>query len=721
MDTYTIGEWVFDSTASTLSKNGDVKHIEPKCNDLLLMLIKAEGQVVPRQAIMDALWDGRYVSEHALNNLVGMLRRHLKDDSNFDYIQTKPKRGYCLPIRVIEPAENKSLDNQATVPPCHETNPKQNHRWLLIAIPIALIVITLIVLGNQNVGITNTSPSIAVMPFEILDDSLNVDNMAQGLVEETIYSLSSSTELRVLPKSILQANTIDPANFNEYSQAIGADYYIEGAIRKQHNLLRITARLIQGQSGNQLWAESFTGNVEKTFEWQSRVSEQITALVNDSFDNPDELELLETSSVPFAARLHLLRGRKLNGSGNMEDYVLALDEFKMATSLAPNYWEAHLDLALNYLILAQRRVLPVEDMNRKAYESIDNALKLVPNNAQTNALLGTYYQNTEQPEKAEQAFKRALTLEPELYIATINYANLLRANGRFEESLALYQKALKQVPTSRPAMWAQGELYLLLGQFNQAHDSYETCTQVLANYDACYASLAYIQRLFGQHSNAQQTYQNYTKLTDESSYWARLSRAWQTLWENNGDAESANLYQAIIADYGLSIDGLYVITMAKWRSGQLDSWQNQLIEAQNNDNSGAFASKYLAAIGYSQYLMGNCTDAIHALEALYAQDESAFKNFELYANAVSYSLMLSACYDTLNDETKRNQYLAVFDETINAIDTAQTLPLGIHFLMAQYALLTNDSESFNRNMAEIEQDKGLIGWMTEHDPIFNMK
>ena len=109
---FRLGPWtVHLSTGSLTGPGGEVQKLEPKVSDLLKVLIDADGQVVSREHLFQALWPGVIVGEDALTRAVFKLRKALEDDPKSPaFVETVPKRGYRLMVQpaTLEPDEPRS-------------------------------------------------------------------------------------------------------------------------------------------------------------------------------------------------------------------------------------------------------------------------------------------------------------------------------------------------------------------------------------------------------------------------------------------------------------------------------------------------------------------------------------------------------------------------------------------------------------------------------------
>ena len=714
MERYIVGKWTVDPLACTLSCDDESKQIEPKCMELLVLLVKADGEVVSRADIMDSVWLGRYVTDHVLNNLVAALRKHLRDTDVSDYIKTRPKRGYQLtvPIKelsVEEYADSTSLDK--TEPAVYSGN-KKSSPLLLLSVFLLMCICFGVFIRFVLFERSEVPLSVAVMPFEVLDSEEPTQYFAEGLVDETIHNLSAGKKLKVASRSSSQSIWAAISEGKSSYENVPFNYVLEGSVRPQQQLFRVTARLVNGQSGNLLWSRVFTANRESVLTAQNDISQQLTQAISESLDSPDNLMALEQGSVPNEAYLHVLRGRKLNSDGKMDSYIKALDEFKMATLIAPDYLDAHADLALNYLILAQQKKMDPEDANRMAFASIQRALEIDPNHAKSHSMNATYYQNIGEYALAERSYRKALSLDPELYVAVVNFANMMRLQHRYIESLEMYEKARELAPRSSGANWAIGSIFVALGRFDEALAQYQKCVDLLPEFDACVAGVAYVNRITNQSEAADQALTDYVGMVGEYHYWYRQVVAWHRLWQ--GDIDGAEqVYQELINQFGYAIDGIDSISLMMWRKQVLTDWIEKLAQVDKDSDD----VKITAALAYSHYLGGQCKESIGYAETLWKNSPHYFSELGIVANGFSYRAALAFCYKQTGNSDKFKQQLTDLAAIIDTIPQNQYPAPGILLLKAQYYALSDNMSGALNLIEKLQQSGALIHWLLWNDPI----
>ena len=301
MSKYQLGDWAVDTSRGLLLNDTTEVQVEPKCMDLLILLIRAEGELVSRKEIMDSLWNGRYVSEHALNNVVAMLRKHLNNGDDRNYITTQPKRGYVLSVKAT-PID--VLPTNETVIPTPTKSLAKPHLHIPI-IALSLLVCIAIALVTFAPNDQEAQQALVVFPFSTIDEETDSAIFAQGLYEEINHHLSSYTNLMLDRTSESEQTRQNGASYLFAARQLNVGYFVEGSIRAERNALRITARLFDAKTGEQLWSNVYTANSQDMLSSQNSVSRKLTKAIGES------LTLLQVSNeldqVNFKEQRHWQR------------------------------------------------------------------------------------------------------------------------------------------------------------------------------------------------------------------------------------------------------------------------------------------------------------------------------------------------------------------------------------------------------------------------------
>jgi tetratricopeptide (TPR) repeat protein len=240
-------------------------------------------------------------------------------------------------------------------------------------------------------------------------------------------------------------------------------------VRKSGNQVRITVQLIDARTDTHLWSETYDRPLENIFAIQDEIAAAVVA----------QLKVTLLGAAPKTAVTNpeayalFLRGRELYRVGSREAYLEAIDLFKRALELSPDYAPAWRMLGSTYVNQSGRGMREVEEGMRLGREAANRALALQPDYAPAEADLGVIANAYDRDMRAAvRHTERALALDPGNIDALITAGLTARSLGRLDLALALHQRQLELDPAN-PGPYAQiGQVYAFLGRDREAIASY---------------------------------------------------------------------------------------------------------------------------------------------------------------------------------------------------------------------------------------------------------
>jgi adenylate cyclase len=122
-------------------------------------------------------------------------------------------------------------------------------------------------------------PSIAVLPFQNMSGDPEQEYFADGMVEEIITALSRIRWLFVIARNSSFTYKGRSVAIKQVGRELGVRYVLEGSVRKGGNRVRITAQLIEAETGAHLWADRFDGSLEDVFDLQDKVAVSVAGVI----------------------------------------------------------------------------------------------------------------------------------------------------------------------------------------------------------------------------------------------------------------------------------------------------------------------------------------------------------------------------------------------------------------------------------------------------------
>jgi TolB-like protein/DNA-binding winged helix-turn-helix (wHTH) protein/Tfp pilus assembly protein PilF len=437
---FRLGAWTVVPEHGEISNGADTHRLEPKVMDVLQCLARHAGSLVTKQQLVDAVWQGRPVSDEVIARCISALRTHLGDDHRDpEYIETLPKRGYRL-ITPVQPVE-ADASRSPSAPPRRR---RLGWRHVLAAVAAAAIIYTAWREFAPDVP-AGSFESIAVLPFTNL--SAEPDQyLADGVTEELTFALTQLPDLKVAARTSAFQFRDTALDVREIGREIGVDGIIEGSVRREGDDLRVTAQLVDAHTGYHLWAVTFDGSVSDVFRLQRRVAERVRDSIG-ARKPPRDLAVAEPAD-PAAYDLYL-RGRYALNRRGAPSLEHAIGLFEESIALNPDYGPAYLQLANAYLLMPAYTAGQTDEMYESAVRTVDLGTRADPSIADAAAAVHGYihYKRGKWLE-ADRAFQSALAGRHVDSTTHQWYSNMLAAVGRLNDALEQAQRAHKLDPLS---------------------------------------------------------------------------------------------------------------------------------------------------------------------------------------------------------------------------------------------------------------------------------
>ena len=289
-------------------------------------------------------------------------------------------------------------------------------------------------------------PSIAVLPFANLSGDPEQEYFADGMVEEIITALSRIRWLFVIARNSSFTYKGRAIDVKQVGRELGVRYVLEGSVRKAGGRVRITAQLLEAESGAHLWADRFEGSLEDVFDLQDRIAFGVAGVIEPTLRHaeierarrkrPDNLEAydLYLRALPFAF------------IGMPETAQKALDLLDKAVAIEPEYGAAHGFIAFCHENRYLRGGLATEE-RLAALSHARIALATGGNDATALALAAFIVGIFEHDyETALNAFDKAFSLNPSSALA-FGLSSIIRAwNGDSATAIEHAELALRLSP-----------------------------------------------------------------------------------------------------------------------------------------------------------------------------------------------------------------------------------------------------------------------------------
>ena len=344
---------------------------------------------------------------------------------------------------------------------------------------------------------------IAILPFANISPDIADEYFADGMTDEMIAVLSKIGGLRVVARTSAMRFKGEKASANRIGQELKVGSLIEGSVRKSKNRVRITVQLVDTQSEEQLWTESYDRDLQDIFSVQSDIAQQVAKALEL------RLGVRESSAIqrkqtqnPEAYSLYL-KGRRSWNLRSENEINRAIKYFEEAIGRDPRYALAYAGLADCYSIFGYYGFRRAAVVFPRAKELAEKALSLNETIAEPHASLGQalmqYYFDWQ---RAGSELDRALELNPSYATAHFWRVTHYMAHGRISDSLTQVRKAVELDPLSMIILTDAARDLYLARRYDESIDQYRKSLEVDPNFPIAHKGLAEVYSQIGKHDEA---------------------------------------------------------------------------------------------------------------------------------------------------------------------------------------------------------------------------
>jgi len=347
-------------------------------------------------------------------------------------------------------------------------------------------------------------PSIAVLPFTNMSDDPKQEYFSDGITEEIITALSKTPKLFVIARNSTFTYKGKPTKVQQVGRELGVKYVLEGSVRKAGEKVRITAQLVDAQTGHHLWAERYDREMKDIFALQDEITMKIITGLQVELTEGELARIRGGGTDNLQAYLLFLQGTEQLRRTNKDGMLLSRQMAERAIELDPKYVDA-------YVLLASAKWIEVmlgltdnpKQSIAQAFKILQNALALDQSSAYARSLLGWFHILMRQHDKGVAECKKAVTLEPNSSRAYFFLSLALRYAGKAEEAIIECKEAIRLDPIP-PSNYYQGltNSYCLTGQYKKAISAGKEAVRIDPNNMTARAFLAAAYSLAGLEEEA---------------------------------------------------------------------------------------------------------------------------------------------------------------------------------------------------------------------------
>jgi TolB-like protein/DNA-binding winged helix-turn-helix (wHTH) protein/tetratricopeptide (TPR) repeat protein len=544
---YEFGAFRLDPGRQLLALEGNPVALTSKAFEVLLVLVEHGEKAVSKEQLMTALWPDSFVEESNLTQHISVLRKALGETPHdHRYILTLPGCGYrfAQTVRVVSEEGSESAEKTQSLPPevhpaepiresqrpgdapipgdqpalpSHSSAPLRNILWQK---PGRWVGATVVVLGvvaamawwlqtsrtaRHSAASTNAGrrTMLAVLPFQNLSNDPAQEYFSDGLTEETITDLGElkPDELAVIARTSAMAYKHTDKSIAEIGRELGADYILEGSVRREGGTARVSAQLIRVSDQTHLWAHTYEREVTGLLALQNELGTAIAQHVQIELEPKPGTRLTPKHVPNTEAYESYLQGLFFLNKRTYEDENKSVEYFERSSEKDPGFAPAYAGLANAYLALS---IFSPEHFFPLAAAAATRALELDDNLAEAHAVLGAEKADFEFDwQGADRELSHAISLNPNSALSHfIRSSYYLNPRGKSEESVAEMKKALELDPLSPIYNAYLGLNYFYARQYDKALSQYTKTVVLFPEFHITHYWLAWLYSQRGQYLEA---------------------------------------------------------------------------------------------------------------------------------------------------------------------------------------------------------------------------
>jgi TolB-like protein len=438
---YRFGDYSLDTERLELRCGNRLCELEPQVFSLLEYLVLQRDRVVSKDELIEAVWHRHAVSDSTLNARISSARRAVGDSGKDQaIIRTFPRRGFRF-IAPVSSEESVASEEGSARP--------------LFAY-----------MGRS------AKPVVAVLPFDNLSSGEDDQYFSDGITEDIITALTKNRWLFVIARNTTFAFRDHSTNIRRVADELGADYVVEGSVRKSGNRVRITAQLVDATTGGHIWAQNYDRELADIFAVQDEITQTVVGRIEPEVGAVERHRVKGKPSQNLDAwdcyHLGLAQFYRFSQEGNAESQRL----FQHSIELDPEFAGPYSWLA--YAIILSMVYFDADPEPEKLDDALRHARKAVEIDDQdfmTHLIVGRVHLARCEYDLALNEVQIAKELNPCHAHAYCAVGDSLAYEGRLEESIVQFETAIRLSPHD-PFRWAfysyRALAHLFLGQFEAA-------------------------------------------------------------------------------------------------------------------------------------------------------------------------------------------------------------------------------------------------------------
>ncbi len=410
--------------------------------------------------------------------------------------------------------------------------------WGLPSLALAVLALLIVAVagGWYVLGGRSEKPgsvahvSIVVLPFANLSGDPSQDYLADGITDNLTTDLSRIRNAVVIARNTAFTYKGKSVDAKKIGKELDVRYVLEGSVQREQSRVRVSAQLIDAETGNHLWADRFEEDMADLFKLQDEVVGRLANALDFQLLKA-EAEKSARSKNPDAIDLDMRAAAYLWQPQTKESMAEARTLFEQALKLDPNFADAMAGLAWTYAFdYVYGWPSPETDYDAKIIGWADRSITLVPDNAYGYAAKAFYLNSSNRASEALAVADVGLAHNPNAAFLFSLRSDAEFALDRFEQAKSDALQALRLEPRGPLTGWAHlalGRAEWGLGRLDAAINEYRLGIDAGYHDFPTYASVAALHASAGKMEEAKSALAEARRLNPDFTVKWAAARGWK--------------------------------------------------------------------------------------------------------------------------------------------------------------------------------------------------
>jgi len=300
----------------------------------------------------------------------------------------------------------------------------------------------------------SVNPSIAVLALANMNNDSDLDFIGDGITEDLITALSKIHSFKVISRESTFSYKNTAIDVRQVAKELDVRYILEGSVRKAGSRIRVTAQLVDAETGHHVWAERYDREMEDIFDLQDEMVQIIAGALEPELNAVERERAVRKSPENLDAWELYQRALWYMWGFGKDSTATAIELFRKSIESDP-------DFALSYAYLAYTYYITVimgyaDDPKTRLEEGlieVKKALKRDEKDAIPYFVIGRIQMLTGNHDASIASLEKSIELNPCFAQSYHGLGFALALAGRLEESKQTMQKAIELSPKD-PLLWA---------------------------------------------------------------------------------------------------------------------------------------------------------------------------------------------------------------------------------------------------------------------------